>query len=886
MKRKLTIIVAFLIFMILILRYTFSNGERKQLFSAVPKSAIALLEVSQVQERYQQLQEIPYWKNLSKSKIVKDLIDNYQLVDSVIVQLQQGTFKQATSMVASLHITKVDEVGFVLLRPTTLSQETLLLLLQQQEQKGAKLSSHIFRGLPIYQLQWASKNERLCVTLDNGLLVSSKYPFLVDEVVQQMNQSAGNGFWKKARKPVAGEAQLHLNFANTSSLSKVFLQSDETNFFHYLQNNATWQKLGISFKETGIALEGLTELKKNNNCMQAVLKAPPHKGDLKIANIVPFNTCFLSHFQVANFKDVYHKNQNHASDFDVATNTWMGNEWAYGFVEPTSEWCANTSFLAMEYTDKLQVEETLKKYSVTQIGSRTVTYNSMDLRPIDMRMVANYLVGEKIGTYFGEAYYTLVGDFVLVSSNLNFLKVMLDNYTKDQVLAQEADFANFLQGGKVNSNTFIYATPTKMKTFFDKNSSKKFGENIAANFNSFVPFSPVYLQLSGKAGNVLSQGFIPFASPQQNATQQTNKTPATLVWSTPLSAPIKMQPQVLLNYETKEPQILVQDVRNQLYLINNDGKIAWRRELAKPILNTIQQIDFHNNGVLYYIFNTQDEVYVLDKDGRDANNYPIQITWPAAAGLGLVDFKGDKNEEFFIPCTNSTAYGYEYSARPLRGWSPKVSLPLVTFPPKIMRGLDGREMLVLANERGVIYLLAENGDFIHQILLNGHIIAAPEVDNRKGEEKVVVTTKNGETHVINAHGHKWGRFYINISTTHDFCTANITGDELEEYVYMTNAKVYVFDASRRLLEYTFPNEAQPNDIFEIQLTGRNFAQIGAYCGNTNNIFLLENAGNNSFHPDFPLQASSPFVVTDLFSNGKNVLVAGGLENNIFAYQLR
>ena len=53
-----------------------------------------------------------------------------------------------------------------------------------------------------------------------------------------------------------------------------------------------------------------------------------------------------------------------------------------------------------------------------------------------------------------------------------------------------------------------------------------------------------------------------------------------------LDADIIMQPHFVTNHRTKQKEIVVQDVNNNLYLISNTGKVLWKKKLKRNCFRT------------------------------------------------------------------------------------------------------------------------------------------------------------------------------------------------------------------------------------------------------------------------------------------------------------
>ena len=68
------------------------------------------------------------------------------------------------------------------------------------------------------------------------------------------------------------------------------------------------------------------------------------------------------------------------------------------------------------------------------------------------------------------------------------------------------------------------------------------------------------------------------------------------VWESRLDTAFVHKPFLVKNHYTKEKEILVQDLNNQLYLINPEsGRILWKRPLSSPIVGEVHQVDAFRN---------------------------------------------------------------------------------------------------------------------------------------------------------------------------------------------------------------------------------------------------------------------------------------------------
>ena len=881
MKPSLRLTFFTILAIIAFVSYFFLWDTDRQLFNAVPDTAILMLEIDNVEQARQKLSETSYWLDFQNIDAVNKLEYSFVWFDSLLLKQNINiSLNKHTKLLASLHLTRADDYDYVLLTPADVLTIPLHQAIASLDSAGFVIEERQFKGELIYEIIVQGAKRPFTITQAANTLICSSNPVLVDESLNQLNKFRSNGFYKRVWKPNFAEtdATLHINFANFPFLASVFLKESQQHESVFTKANdfVHWTQLGLSFDKKALDVQGYADFENTDNILYEALKETPFDAKLQLPSYLPFNTAMLLHASVDDFASLHNKtNDRHTGIFGKYADDWIGNEWAYGFIEPSAASYVGESFIAITVSDTAAAVRNLRHFVPTDgIHPPPVAYKEFWLLQVNFKMAANYLFSDKIASEFEEAYATLIDNNVFITTNINTLKVLIENYSMKKTLDKTADFQDFLAQKSSDKNVFLYAQTGRFKQLFQKNASANFLKDLATDFSYYKRITPLAFEFSVGRKGVITTGKIGY-TPQ--TVEQTS-----LVWNTPLEAAPINKPMLLRNHKTGEKEIMIQDANNTLYLINKKGNIVWKRQLDKPILGEVKQMDYYRNGTLYYLFNTKSNVYLLDSQGKDALNYPVRLSSAAVAGLSMLQFGKGEPYNFFVPCGNNSLYGYEYSARPLNGWSPRKYLSLVEQP---IQTFDhkGRRFLVLANSIGDLYMLDESGKLIYKKALGSKPISEPEIDKRDGENKIVLTTKNGRTHFINAAGKHWSKLFVK-GTVSDFLTANVLGSEMEENVFLANGNVYVFNQKQQLFAYTFPSGVLPSDIFEVPLSKENKSAVGVFCNKNKQVYLLENYGK--FHPDFPMSASTPFVMTDLFKSGDDILIAGGLNNNLVAYRVR
>ncbi|MEM6299675.1 MAG: hypothetical protein AAF740_13380, partial [Bacteroidota bacterium] len=169
------------------------------------------------------------------------------------------------------------------------------------------------------------------------------------------------------------------------------------------------------------------------------------------------------------------------------------------------------------------------------------------------------------------------------------------------------------------------------------------------------------------------------------------------------------KPHLVTNHIDRGREILVQDAQNQLALISRDGKILWRKNLAGRLVeNSIQQIDFYNNGKLQYALATDREIFVLDRLGRALPNFPVKLPERAQIqSLTVIDYDNSKDYRFLAADQNGRLYLYDKEGKGLDGWNPKTLSPRLASA-AVHRRIGSKDCFLAIQRDGTANLIKRN----------------------------------------------------------------------------------------------------------------------------------------------------------------------------------
>jgi|GEM_PF-3180890 len=826
----------------------------------IPPSYLGVVYIPDATLIKQHIKETEQWKDLQNIEFANKLTSLVETVESVFASIKEpGESVELFPFVASLHLTAPDAYDYLIhVKAIDISFWKLDQWITKLEKNGYEIEVHYFNGANIYEIKGGNLKEPLSFAQYGQTVTCSRYATLIEEAINEQTEGLHNIFGK-SYSGNSDKITAYLNFENAPFLNTLFSKDSDSTIFDQAKRIAKGAYCEWEIKEKQFDVIGKIIFNTENKTVQqsdTLSKNTP-------AHYVPYNSPIF--IQQTN-KPIELVTTEQKTLLNKYYNSWYENEWA--IFAPEFQVEALESCLLLKCNDTKRATNMLSLLSKKK--SRKVersTYRDFEIRSLQNSEIVNILLGEYWAKNYENSHFTSIENYILIGSNKRVTQLALDQYLNKNTLGDEPDFQTYYNKSVAKEGIYTYIQPRFLLNLLSKNPSEGFAQSLEKYKNSYTTFSPLQLHIepSGNFEGVLAYNF------------QAGERSA-MVWSVVLDAPPAGEPKVI-QYNDKN-EILMQDKKDELYLLTNEGQIRWRATIDAPILGKVNLIDFYKNGEKQILFNTENNIYVLDlENGESIGEFPLKLSDKATTGMLLANFGGER-ERIFIPCRNEKVYGYELSGRLLQGWNPKEGLGLIEQPLQYLKQ-DQNAYMIAANVAGTISFLDRGGNLEFVSPLESPLISPFQIDERESLKVVVATCANGKTYVINQEGVSWAKNYVPIDSTGLFLSDNVLASEAEEMVFAHNNKVAIFNISEKLSEYDLP--CSPSDLFTTTLFDVESKRTGVFCAENNQIYLLD---YDKIQDGFPMKASTPFVITDLFNNHENMLVAGGVDGNVFAYRLK
>ena len=437
-------------------------------------------------------------------------------------------------------------------------------------------------------------------------------------------------------------------------ISKEFLNSI-FNLNNKIQDNSL--SFGVNIFNDKILLNGLSflddSLKLSNNIFKGSISS-----ELKNYEITPKNTTSLKSYNFKNqnnYLKKVSKDEVEENRFSIILNN--------NSIEITELKLDNEQVFIFRLDEiKLFKDYLINKNTISTKHRGFEIYNNTDLDINPFISFANFNNKEKI---------LLFKDYLVFSNNEKTLKQFINDNLNKNTLKSNSSFNRLFSS--------ISSFNTLNNNYFSGSNYNFFNElNLLNSKNDFTENS---FQL------VQDNGIIHFNAVISKDTNEDENLKISKLFDVEIDEEIIMYPHFVKNHVTKNLDIVVQDAKNNLYLISKDGKVIWKKKINQPILGQISQIDIYKNGRLQLIFNTKNKIYVLDRNGNNVKQFPKTFNDPITQPLAVFDYDNNKNYRLLVT-QGSELLMYDKNGKKVSGFKYKKSSNNITSKPKHFRILN------------------------------------------------------------------------------------------------------------------------------------------------------------------------------------------------------
>ncbi len=476
------------------------------------------------------------------------------------------------------------------------------------------------------------------------------------------------------------------------------------------------------------------------------------------------------------------------------------------------------------------------------------TFRDIDIFPFDNPELFNQHFAPFI-TYKNASKYANVDDFFVFTESDGLMKDIISSYQNNATLFETAAFKSIMDHLSDESSLFEYVNDSRLNQILNTNFSQQKVLKIEAikasaiqiiQDSDFAHVNAIIKKNKGKAAtNSVSEDF-----------------------SVTLDNDLLTDPQLVNNHTNNQMEIVVQDVKNNLYLISNDGKVLWKKQLEGKLLGSVAQLDMYKNGRLQLAFATSNRVYVLDRNGKDISPFPLKFNNNITQPLSVFDYDNKRDYRLMVTQGKSVLM-YDQLGNSVKGFTYKKADNTINTQPRHYRigkkdyivFVQGKELEIL-DRVGKTRIKVKNN-----ISFSGNNILVYE-------NKFTTTTVTGDIVQIDENG-KLTSLDLNLGEKHAIASTSKTLVTLSDNILHIKSNRIELDFGI----YTAPKIFYLNDKIYVSITDLQ----------TKKVYLFDSLGKEI--NNFPVFGNSSIELAKINSGKGLEFVTKGGSNSILLYQL-
>ncbi len=819
----------------------------------------------------------------------------------------------------SAHFTGRDKISllYVFRMPAHLREKKIKDIITGLITSSGTVKVRNYEGIDLHEVallnESAVKNFSFAVYHDI-LMISFSTTVLEDAIRQLISNeslaslSSFNKMYATAGKNV--DANVFINFQQFPKSLSAFVKTDFKSEVRSFKNFAGWAELDVNLMNDMMLMNGFVSPPDSVSSIASLfLNQNPQRitpDEVLPSSVASFLTIsvsdapkyfagYKSFLQDQGMLGTYNNtlqslNNAYGTHFPDDFFEIMDREITLAFNESNPENTPADIYFLLRINSKAQAEEKLRSIlgRIAAVEAHPISsYASLyrldaDLTYTIYQLPVHKLTSKIFGNLFSvldEHYFVVLDNYVVFSGSVQSLKSLIHNYVLNKTLQNDPAYKAFKNSLSPRSNLCFYCNLGKAQSFYSSYLTDAISQSWLKNLPVFQKIQVMGFQLY-YSNNMLYSNFVLKYLSDYNADTKT-------VWESKLDTLADFKPVFVINHQTGQNEVFVQDLENKIYLINQVGRILWKIQLPEPINSEIFQVDYFRNGKLQLLFSTKHELYLIDRKGNFVEKYPVKLRSQATCGVSVFDYDNNREYRLFIACEDKHVYAYTREGNLLNGWNFGQSESEVTQPVNHFR-IGDKDFLVFGDLYKT-YILDRKGNtrinaeaYFPRSANNGYVLNMPGDGNSPA---IMTTDTAGKVYRIGFDGKfSTSEFPGRFTNRHYFDCKDLNGDGKPEYIFLDEDKLTVYKSDQTILfTYKFgePVRSRPL-LYQFSATDK---KLGIVSRGENLIYLFNNTGE--LYHGFPLQGNTPFSIGNFGDSlSRFNLIVGSRDNFLYNYRVK
>ncbi|MEW6467914.1 MAG: hypothetical protein AB1458_03270 [Bacteroidota bacterium] len=876
-------------------------------FNAIPGNACFILESRQIRNTWKKLSETNIaWADLMSTRFISELNSIGTAIDSVL-QRVPGAYGMLENRSLFISVHKGASGNYDHLFTFSLpdmGRRAVVDDIFSRAAAGKPIGSRPYDDAEIRNVIFPKSNRDFFWTLHKGIFSGSFSSALVEDAVRQLNSGIpltnDKGFSKvQATAGARSEMNLFINYRYFHEYVQSFLHPSAKAGTSFFSHFASWGESDVTLKTNGLLMNGYTCASDSLHHYLGLFSGQKPQ-QIDITAVIPANTATLLSFGVSNFK-TFHRdykswldtrnrldeyastiqavNQRAGGDAEDAVLSWIDNEFALVITEPAKPDFSSNAYAVLRTDRIVEAVRKLNAFSDSAAArenakSDTVNYRGFVIKSFPFSALMGALLGDAFGCVESSCF-TAVGDYIVFGKNPQSLKAFISDYGSGKTLARNSYYTEFTRDNLSDeSNIYLYSNIARSPQIFKNYVAGRFVPDIEEHLPLFRKFEALGVQLSADNGMFYQNLYL-----KHNPIY---KQETTSLWETRLDTTISGKPWLVVNHANQTKEVFVQDEAHTIYLISNTGKVLWKRAVDGRIISGIHQIDKLRNGKLQLLFNTASKIYLIDRNGRDVDGFPVTLNNPATAGIAVFDYEGSRDYRIIVPCEDKKIYNYTGNGKPADKWKFDRTDERVNAPVQHFR-IGNKDYLAVLDVSGRLYITNRRGE--KELKPKEKLFNAPYFFIEPGKDlagtQITACDSSGLVRQLTLGSETEDIRFQDFACRPHFAYRDLDKDGKPDFIFACGNKLAAYKKDKSMLfMHHFDKSLSSAPEFFTFTDGSIY--IGTSSAESNELYLLDSHG--ALYTGFPLYGNTAFSVGDMNKDSQYNLVSGS-EKSVYVYSL-
>lgn len=907
MNKKKWIILSCILLLVGYLLYYFiprANVDRQfdsESIDMIPTDAFAIIKSNDPFTVAQNLFNSPVGKAFFSFKDAVELQNNIAALDSFFLKNNAiNEILKNKNLLLSFHKTGITSKGFLFVTKINNQQNQDLKKIITDAKFTTDIAFKEYDEENIFSITLKNNTKIHLVKFGNCLAMCNSL-ILAETVVRHYKhgQSLGKmqGFEKLYR---SSDELADINvFVNLNKFGDYLLNIENPNL-GLIQNKVNqfgnWMELDVKLHNDKILMNGFTYVgDSTQGYLKSFLNTTPQKIN-SIISVLPSNISFFAYQGFGDFKPFYtnfekylaetknlyaHQrnleviNTRYKIDIHKDFYSWIGKD-ACSFITEGIQDNVMQNFAAAIHIKDIEIADAALQKILNATNGKAVALNYLNYNISDLN-IPNFLPNVLGDFYTGlnKSYYTILEDYIIFANDISNLKNIIYSYLSTKTLVKNIHFNKFTDNLSSASSYLLYFNCKKISNFY----SYFLHPDWAKQFNVV---NDKIKDLDGFALQFISNSNLFFTNVFINQKEIEENQAVSLV-ECALDASYAQKPWVVINHNNNEKELMVQDIKNTLYLINNAGKILWKKTLKNQIVGEIHQVDCYKNNKLQYLFGTGKELHLIDRNGNYVSGFPVQLKNEQTCGIAVFDYDKNRNYRILIP-TQHKILNFGIEGKEIGGWEFKPNDYKIVTIPQLLQ-INNKDYIVVTDWGGNVRVLNRKGEDRIKLVSslpknrpNYELIMNTSLQN----SGVLTTDENGTVYMVKLSDELETITIKALSANHQFYVSNINNDNGKDIVFFDDEKIYAYKLSKKPI----------TEIKNITFTPAYGVQF--FHTKDKIIYTLTNAKDKKvyaynidgeLYENFPIEGATPCLLVDLDNDNRYELIVGDALGSLYFYKV-